>query len=62
MPSFLYRCPKTGLKVQGWLPDAVPRPDPNTYEAVTCTVCNQMHLVNPWTDRTLGDEEAPATN
>ena len=57
MPTFIYRCPKTGFKVQGWLAEAVGPAEPDTYQAVACTVCNQTHLVNAWTGRTLGDGE-----
>jgi hypothetical protein len=60
MPTFIYRCPKTGLKVQGWLAEAAAPNERDTYEAVTCTACNQTHLVNPWTGRTLGDGEGAA--
>ena len=41
---FLYRCPITGHKVQGLA--HAPTPD-GSYEAVTCTACNRVHLVNP---------------
>jgi hypothetical protein len=41
---FLYRCPITGHKVQGLA--QAPTPD-HSYEAVTCTACNRVHLVNP---------------
>ena len=44
MYPFLYRCPITGHKVQGLA--HAPTPD-GSYEAVTCTACNRVHLVNP---------------
>ena len=55
MPAFIYRCPATGLNVQGWIAD-----DPSfengdaTYEVVICTACTRAHLVNPKTGKTLG--------
>jgi hypothetical protein len=58
MNAFLYRCPSTGLNVQGWVADDPPAErDSETYEAVTCTACTRIHLVNPKTGRTLGDDE-----
>jgi hypothetical protein len=36
---------KTGFRVQGWLRDGVSPTEQEIYEAVTCTVCNRMHLV-----------------
>jgi hypothetical protein len=54
MVPFLYRCPFIGLLVQ-----ALHRHDPSDddadwYEAVTCIACQQVHLVNPKTGKTLG--------
>jgi len=34
MPTFLYRCPNTGLKVQGWAADDPTRDEP--FAPVTC--------------------------
>jgi len=56
MVPFIYRCPTTGLNVQGLSADAVPA-DANTYEGVTCPVCTRVHLVNRATGRTLGDDD-----
>jgi len=43
--TFVYLCPVTGFRVQGWLADD-PAADKATYETVTCTACGQLHLVN----------------
>lgn len=52
MPTFVYRCPTTGLNVQGFVADD---PDDDTaYEPVTCTVCTRTHLVNPKSGKVLG--------
>jgi hypothetical protein len=56
MPPFIYRCPTTGLKVQGWFADDTSAHEGDTYETVTCTACSQLHLVNRSTERTLGDD------
>jgi len=53
--TFLYRCPNTGLNVQGWVAD-----DPTegeTYQPIPCTICTRLHLVNPKTGRVLGADE-----
>jgi hypothetical protein len=48
-----YRCPNTGLRVQGFFADDVTAGDGETYEATTCTACKQVHLVNPVTGKVL---------
>jgi hypothetical protein len=58
MAAFIYRCPITGLKVQGWLADEPSSEnDRASYEAVICTACTTVHFVNRKTGRTIGDEE-----
>lgn len=44
MAPFLFRCPNTGLHVQGWSAEEVPADELNTYETVTCIACQQVHL------------------
>jgi hypothetical protein len=51
MPPFLYRCPNTGDKVQGFAAD---EGDPDTYQQITCIICQQVHFVNPATGMVLG--------
>jgi hypothetical protein len=50
---FFYRCPTTGLNVQGWFADDVTA-EGETYQTVTCLACQQVHLVNPATNKILG--------
>jgi len=57
MLPFLYRCPTMGLNVQGWFADDASGNNGETYEPVTCAACRQVHLVNPKSGRTLGDDE-----
>jgi hypothetical protein len=57
MPVFLYRCPMTGLKVQGWVADDPEAKVDATYEPLTCIACTRVHLVNPSTGRVLGSED-----
>jgi hypothetical protein len=55
MHAFLFRCPSTGLNVQGFVADD-PKPDDDaeTYETVTCQACTRIHLVNPKTGDVAG--------
>jgi hypothetical protein len=55
MAPFLYRCPNTGKTVQGFSAGDVS--DDDTYEPVTCIICMQIHHVNPFTGKVLGEEE-----
>jgi hypothetical protein len=41
------------MKVHGWVADEQPATD--YYEAVECTACKRVHLVNPRTGKVLGD-------
>jgi hypothetical protein len=55
----LYRCPTTGLRVQGLFAEDAFGNECVTYESVTCLACNQMHLVNGSTGRVLGAGDQP---
>jgi hypothetical protein len=58
MSTLIYRCPTTGLKVQGWFADDLTAANEDeTYETVICTACTRLHLINPKTGRVLGDDE-----
>jgi hypothetical protein len=57
MAAFIYRCPNTGLNVQGWIADDPTNGEADNYEAVTCIACTRVHLVNPKTVRVLGAED-----
>jgi len=54
MPPFVYRCPNTGMNVQGWVADDPTEGEDKTYAAITCTICTRLHLVNPKTGKVLG--------
>jgi hypothetical protein len=47
MPPFLYRCPNTGFRVQGFAPDDATEGADDVFVGVTCLACGQMHFVNP---------------
>jgi hypothetical protein len=51
MVMFLFRCPATGYRLQGWVDDN-PENDIEAYQPVTCLACGRVHLVNPKTGKT----------
>jgi hypothetical protein len=55
MPPFLYRCPNTGLQVQGFIAEEL-TVDADTFETIICLACRQSHLVNPATGKVLGQD------
>jgi hypothetical protein len=55
MMSFVYRCPNTALHAHAWV-DGADDSD-RTYVAVTCTACQQLHLINTKTGKLIGDDE-----
>jgi hypothetical protein len=56
MSPFLYRCPITGLNVQSFAAEEI-EDDSETFEAVPCTACGRVHLVDPKSGRVLGIEK-----
>jgi len=55
MAAFTYRCSNTALQIQAWT-DAAPNGD-DVFEMVTCTACQQAHLVNPKTGEVVGTDK-----
>ena len=53
MPLFIYRCPITGYRVQGFSAEDISE-DTHTYEPVFCVICKRFHVVNPATGAVLG--------
>ncbi len=51
MIAFVYGCPATGQKVQGYVAGELI--DGAGYEPVTCTACGREHLVNPKSGKVL---------
>jgi hypothetical protein len=57
MPTpFLYRCPNTGYRVQGFIVEETSE-DSESYHAITCIACQRVHLVNPTTGKVVGEDE-----
>jgi hypothetical protein len=54
MVGFVYRCPHTKLRVQAFVANEITE-DTKTYEPVTCILCRQVHHVNPFTGKVLGE-------
>jgi hypothetical protein len=52
--TFLYRCPITGYKVQGFVAEEVS--DDDAFEPVKCIICRRVHLVNPTTGEVAGED------
>jgi hypothetical protein len=48
MSAFLYLCPTTGQRVQGWS-SVDPAGEPGTVEAIKCLACGRLHLIDPKT-------------
>ena len=46
MVTSIYKCPITGLMVQGWFSEEDAQRHAKTYEGFTCPVCRQVHFVN----------------
>jgi hypothetical protein len=59
MAAFLFRCPTTGMKVQGWIAEDVAAESAReaTYVSTECLACRQGHLVNPLTGQVAGAED-----
>ncbi|MCC7348729.1 MAG: hypothetical protein IT538_15170 [Variibacter sp.] len=56
MATLLFKCPATGLTVQGWFSDEVSA-DQDTYEAISCPACSHLHFVNRKTGKALSASE-----
>jgi len=57
MNTFLYRCPKTRLRVQGWVADDPNQPEKQIYEAVNCLACGGLHFVNAASGKTITEDD-----
>jgi hypothetical protein len=55
MATFLYRCPNTRLRVQGWIADERSQLETQNYEAVNCIACGGVHLVNLANGKTINE-------
>jgi hypothetical protein len=53
----VFLCPNTGQRVQGWFADDGSENGGETYQAVNCLACRQVHMINPKTGKVLGADE-----
>jgi hypothetical protein len=51
MPTFAYRCPQSGLNVQGFVVGKRAR------VLLKCLACAEVHLVNPTGAKVVGQED-----
>jgi hypothetical protein len=56
MPPFIYRCPNTGLNVQGWIADDPTEGNGETYQPFPDLPAAAL-LVDPKTGKVLGANE-----
>ena len=62
MGAFIFKCPKFGVNVQGWIAE-----DPDAYAAdefvaIECMACKQSHLINVKTGRGPGERNPPSSD
>jgi hypothetical protein len=55
--TFVFRCPRTGLNVQGFVADDISSEE-EVFVSVACLACRQAHFVNPKTGKRLGDDSS----
>jgi hypothetical protein len=53
--TFIYKCPNTGLNVQGFVAEDPAKAD--GYQPVICFACTRTHLVDPRTAKMVGASE-----
>jgi hypothetical protein len=56
MRTIVFVCPNTGRPVPASLAEQAFE-NPDTYHSIECTVCSDVHLVNPTTGRVLRRNE-----
>jgi hypothetical protein len=56
MANVIIRCPRTGQRVQVWVPLDALTIQMDAYEAVTCPACTRLHFVNKVTGKLLGEK------
>jgi hypothetical protein len=57
MRNFIYRCPETGLNVQGSVDDE--DAELKQYVAQVCLACGRVHTLNPRTGKLMSEEFRP---
>jgi hypothetical protein len=58
MATLIYRCPATGMNVQGCFADEVAaKADEHAFVSTPCAACAQILLVSPVTGKVVGDHD-----
>jgi len=57
MAIFLFKCPTTGYQIQGRFAAEDEAAEEGTFVPVNCSVCAQVHLVDPKTTKVAEAEE-----
>ncbi|MEZ0042314.1 putative RNA-binding Zn-ribbon protein involved in translation (DUF1610 family) [Bradyrhizobium sp. USDA 327] len=52
--NIIFKCPRTGMNVQHWLPGAM-SDAADTHVSVRCPACGSLHFVNIATGKMLGE-------
>jgi len=52
----LFKCPRTGMKVQHWLEEANEDRAESVYKSVDCPACTLAHFVHRETGKLRGEE------
>ena len=56
MPSFMYRCPSTGMNAEVWyeIDDDPSESADGYFETAVCRACGEAHLIDPKTGKVAG--------
>ena len=57
MPTFVFRCPATGYKVQGFIAEEIADHKGEAFVPVDCNICSKWHLMSTKTGRILGGDK-----
>ena len=58
MVAILFKCPQTGVRVQGWVSDEPIKPgQARAYAFASCTMCNLLHLIDRITGKSIHEQE-----
>ncbi|MGC0388478.1 MULTISPECIES: hypothetical protein [Bradyrhizobium] len=59
--NIIFKCPRTGMNVQHWLPGAM-SDAADTHVSIRCPACGSLHFVNIATGKMLSEGNRPASN
>ena len=59
MPLFVYRCPNTQVLIQGFVLVEPKQDDTETYQSISCPICQGIHLAKPATGKVVDWDNKP---